>query len=89
MIEQETYICRRSETNYLNVQLVKELVQWKQRYEERTSNIISKDEHGNLNVIYQWIESMRELPMMNEQLNAIGKSQEILMKQHEIQPMQI
>ncbi|CAF3942560.1 unnamed protein product [Adineta steineri] len=89
MIEQETYICRHSQTNYLNVQLIKELTQWKQKYEEYFNEIIMKNMHNDLGIIYESIEKVENILIIKEQLDAIKMSQEIMMKQHEIQAMQI
>jgi hypothetical protein len=90
MIEQETNMCRRLRPNYLNLQLVKELTQWKQKYQERFNEITSKKDHNDLTVIYKWIDKMKELPIMiKEQLSVIKKGHEIMMKQHELQPRQI
>ncbi|CAF0974404.1 unnamed protein product [Adineta steineri] len=89
IIEQETYICRHSQTNYLNVQLIKELTQWKQKYEEYFNEIIMKNMHNDLGIIYESIERVENILIIKEQLDAIKMGQEIMMKQHEIQAMQI
>ncbi|CAF4101312.1 unnamed protein product, partial [Adineta steineri] len=51
--------------------------------------IIMKNMHNDLGIIYESIEKVENILIIKEQLDAIKMGQEIMMKQHEIQAMQI
>ncbi|CAF0961361.1 unnamed protein product [Adineta steineri] len=89
MIEEETKICKQYKSNNLNLKLVEELSKLKENYRKQFNEIELNKDQNNLEFIYKWIKKINEIKMINEQMKAVKKTQEILMKQHEIDPIDI
>lgn len=80
-IQEELFLC--SQQSSINKELYTQLIELKTDYENQLHKIKRKQEQINLDEIYQWIEKIEKIPMINQQTNAIKKSQLEMMQHHE------
>jgi hypothetical protein len=88
MITEEKYITENFKPNYFNLQLVKDLEQLQNKYQQQKSDIGNNQFNTNLSNIYTLINTIQEYPMVHEQLVAAREGRKIIMKQHEYQVSQ-
>jgi hypothetical protein len=83
MIAEEHYLSENFEPNYLNLQLVNDLKQFQNKYEQRKNDIAHNQKDTYLPDIYILINTIQEYSMVREQVVAAKKGRKIMMKQHE------
>jgi hypothetical protein len=69
--------------NEFNIQLVKDLRKIQSKHEENMSKIQSNKKKIDLSAIYDLINTISELPTIDEQMVAVKQTQETLMEQYE------
>jgi ADP-ribosyl-[dinitrogen reductase] hydrolase len=75
MIDEERYICENISSNGMNLELHNKLVKFKQDY-QRQMNIIQEKHMQIDNVIDDWIEHVKQIPMIKIQMDAVRKMKE-------------
>ena len=83
MIAEENDLSENVEPNYLNLQLVNDLKRLQNKYEQRKSGMAVNQENGNVVDIYALINTIQEYPMVREQIAAMKKGQQLMIKEHE------
>jgi hypothetical protein len=84
MINEENNISLSQQSNHhFNLQLVNDLKRLKNDYEIQFNDLKNNHRYGTLQDIYQWIQTVRQYPMICEQMLAIKQGQEMIMKQCE------
>jgi len=84
MIQEEKQICtQEKESNQLNIQLLDELNKLKNKYECLMSEMNPNQNPIELPVIYERIQITRNYPGVHEQMNAVKKGYEKMMKNYE------
>jgi hypothetical protein len=84
MINEENNISLNQQSNHhFNLQLVNDLKRLKNDYEIQFNDLKNNHRYGTLQDIYQWIQTVRQYPMICEQMLAIKQGQEMIMKQCE------
>jgi hypothetical protein len=83
MITEEKYITENFKPNYFNLQLVKDLEQLQNKYQQQKSDIGNNQFNTNLSNIYTLINTIQEYPMIRQQLDAAKEGRKINFKQHE------
>ena len=83
MIAEENDFCQAYKSNNLNLELVRKLNELMDVYQRHLDRMELNQKHGNLYNIYQLIQTVNEVPMVKVQMDALKKSQKILMKQYE------
>jgi hypothetical protein len=69
--------------NEFNIQLAKDLRRIQNKHEENMSKMQSNKKKTDLSTIYDLINTISDLPTIDEQMKAIKQTQEILMEQYE------
>jgi GTP-binding protein EngB required for normal cell division len=85
MTAEENYLSENLKPNYLNLQLVNDLKQLQNKYQQRKSQIVHNQGDSNLSDIYTLINTVREYPMVREQVAAAKEGRKMMMKQHEFE----
>jgi hypothetical protein len=89
MIKEEEKILTQFQRNPFNLQLMNDFEELKQIYKQQINKIIFNEDQNNLDFIYKWINKINQIPMTKEQVLAIKKGQLILIKRHEVGPIEI
>ncbi|CAM4829272.1 unnamed protein product [Rotaria magnacalcarata] len=83
LITEETHLCNNYKPNDLNTKLVADLRMQQKEYDKHSDEMERKGTQKSLADIYDLINTVREYPMMREQLVAINEGQRKLMKLYE------
>jgi hypothetical protein len=83
MIFEENHLSRIQGSNKLNSKLVENLKTLQDTYEQLSNEMNPNTNHIDLAGIYEWIQKVRTYPEVQEQMDAIKESQQILMKEYE------
>ncbi|CAF0953107.1 unnamed protein product [Rotaria sordida] len=83
MITEEDAICNSQTSDRFNLQLVNDLRNLKNKYDNRFNEILHNENYRKLSDIYNLINTISKYPMVCEQLAAVKEGQKIMMKQHE------
>jgi hypothetical protein len=85
MVNEENYLCASRKPNDLNLRLVHGLRQLQKEYDERMNLITCSETKSTLPLpnIYQLINTVREYPMVCEQIIAGKEGRQMTMKQYE------
>ncbi|CAF2116746.1 unnamed protein product [Rotaria magnacalcarata] len=84
MIMNEEKMCAEQQSNKMNMQLVTELEKAQYEYEQRVRDVVSDRRTKTLANIYEKMREIRNYPQINEQMLAIERGQQAIMKQNEI-----
>ncbi|CAF1315672.1 unnamed protein product [Rotaria magnacalcarata] len=76
MIREESYICDNKPYHQSNLGLYKELLRLKMDYKQCMECMVQKSEHDYLMIINDYIESMKKIPIIRDQLTAISGIQD-------------
>ena len=83
MISEEEYICKNEKSNDYNSKLTKRLLELCNQYKEEMNQLKSSDENINLTAIYELIKSIGEYSIVKEQVMAVKKTRQIMLKEYE------
>jgi hypothetical protein len=83
MIKDEKKICEAKNPSNFNRQLVNELEKLEKEYKKFFDMEHSHGNNKELSNIYELIEAVNEIPMVNEQMNTIKKYQQFLLTSSE------
>jgi hypothetical protein len=89
MIAEESDICKNQKETVFNQQLVEELKMFKNLYEQHRNKMKPDQVYVELTAIYKLIKSIGECLHVREQMVAVKKTQQLIMKQHEYEPQKI
>jgi GTP-binding protein EngB required for normal cell division len=82
MITEENYLAQ-SQGSELNSRLSDKLKNLKSQYDQLIGYIKPNQEHGTLQIIYDWIDTVCEYPMVQVQMVAVKQTQQNMMEQSE------
>ncbi|CAF3569832.1 unnamed protein product [Rotaria sp. Silwood1] len=83
IIIEENYLCGNQKPNDLNLLLTNSLRGQLEEYKKYLNEIESKQTKKKLSEIYELINSIRDYPMMHEQMIAVNKGQKKMMELYE------
>jgi hypothetical protein len=85
MIDEENHLSLIHQSNHLNQQLANDLRQLKDDHQSRLEQIKVHHRYATLPDIYKLIQTIREYPMIREQLTAAKLSHAIISKQYDLE----
>jgi hypothetical protein len=88
MMIEEKYLCNNQKPNDFNLKLVDYLRELQEEHDDLMKSIMDNQKESELSDIYQLINTIREYPMVREQMAAIKEGQKMIWKQYEVEVLE-
>jgi hypothetical protein len=88
MMIEEKYLCNNQKPNDFNLKLVDYLRELQEEHDDLMKSIMDNQKESELSDIYQLINTIREYPMVREQMAAIKEGQKMIWKQYEVEMLE-